>query len=320
MQNVQPSQQMNVETFKKTRLDTLTVTNGDKGYEVLFSFIDAPRQPKARGQVPTFDVSVSLNKQEQLEFLQILEPYSVYIEQVFAHTSRRKASYFKPEKDKISKQPTGVEMLTIKNSFPVKVFDINNNEILPAPRIPKGSKVGLQFGVVPFELNGENGVSMTRLYAVKVFSWGESSSGGFGASTGEAMSIPDYAKPRVDQHQAQPQGNPMMNYGQPQPNQAMQHNPMMNYGQAQPQGNPMMNYGQPQPQPQANPMMNYGQPQVNPMAHNPATGGVGNPNGGTMHLGTPPNIGSNPAMTPNVNAVGGQHPFAMAQANSQEGL
>jgi len=166
----------------------LDETINPEGYEVAFAYTDVPQAPLKRNQSPTFSVTVALTQEEAQNIVNLLEQYNVQIDAMYPNT-QRKQDWFKPETtSKTDKTPTGRYLLKLANTYPIKVFDANNNQVLPAPRVTRGSRVFLNFGVLPYELNGEHGIARTRLSAVKVLALGEStSSNPFGASTGEQV-------------------------------------------------------------------------------------------------------------------------------------
>ena len=194
-----------------------------------------------------------------------------------------KTDYFKPEKDK-NGNFTGNEVITFKNTYPVKVYDVNNNEILPAPMIPRGSKVAFQFGVLPFELNGAHGIATTRLYGIKVFEFGEKSSGGFGAPTGDRVNVPSnlYQQGTGNQGQQHQQGG--YNDNRQQQNQFNGNQQQNQFNGNRQQQNQFNNQQQPQNQGYMNnPAMNNNQQQQNSMIDEAPALNNNNNNGGNQN-------------------------------------
>lgn len=248
-------------------LDYLIIgTNiNQKGLKVAFAYVDVPQQPFKRNGTPEYKVTVSLTPDEASSLLGLLEPYFQKIDAMYPN-SRRKEDYFKPELDR-QKNPTGNFLFELKNQFPIKVYDVNNNEVIPAPKVLPGSLVELNFGVLPFEFNGEHGIARTRLYAIKVLELSQRKSP-FGEPTGKpVIQSGDPVSPQIPANPAMPQQpNVPQQPAMPAPpnNPAMPQQPSMPANPAMPQqpamptppNNPAM------PQQQYAPPAGQQQPQV----------------------------------------------------------
>ena len=217
--------------------------------EVRFAFIDQPREPLKRGQLPEYQVTLRVSREELQNVMNILEPYNQQIDAMYPNTPRA-SDWAKPETvSKDDKTLTGFYLITLRNTYPIKVFDVNNNQIEPAPRIYRGSKVIVNFGILPYELNGLHGISKTRCSAIKVVEMAENNAANpFGSSTGEQV-----LQAGVPQQQAPASVAARQPYGMQQPQQGYQQQ-MPQQGYQQPQ------YGQQQQRPQM-PQQGYQQPQ-----------------------------------------------------------
>ena len=216
-----------------------TETIAPRGYLVSYGAIDKPHMPKRQSNQPDFRVVVTLTNEEKIQLEQVLAPFNQQVDAIFP-SSQREQGFFKPETvSATDKTPTGNWVLILKNRFPVRVYDANNNEITPPPKVGKGSRVILNFSMLPYELNGLHGIARTRLTAIKVLELVDASSNPFGQSSGEQLIQPGQAQPQAPVNPYSPQMpvNPYM------PQQPV--NPYMPQQQFQQPVNPYMPQQQP---------------------------------------------------------------------------
>ncbi len=158
-------------------LDTITL----EGYEVAFAYIDKKREPSFRGQEASYQLSIRLNQQQVEELEERFEPFNLIIDEMYPNTERNDP--FRPDK-----KNEGQFILNFTNQFEIGLWDANNNKIEENINVPRGSKVNIVFGVLPFEFEGEHGISMSRLYHVQIIEMGEDKRNSpFGASKGDRL-------------------------------------------------------------------------------------------------------------------------------------
>ena len=174
-------------------IDFVTLDNNGAGYTAKWLYITTPQMPTRRTDVPKYKAVLVVNEQEANDIMAKLASYNDEISRMYPG-AQLKQDYMKPDKDR-NKQPTGLYNFTLSNMYQPKLFDANNNEIDPNEyEVFGGSVIAVNFGVLPFELNGVCGISTSRLYGVKVLEWAKKEGGAnFGEATG-GIAVPEWAK------------------------------------------------------------------------------------------------------------------------------
>ena len=197
------------ETNKVLETITMGADVNPNGLEVAFSFTVSPQPPQKQGQLPMYKIVLRVNAQEKAAISAIFERYQAHIDSLFPNTVR-KTNYFKPDKDKAGVAKPDSWLIGFENAYPIRLWDKNNNEVTPAIQVTAGSRVQLVFGILPFEFNGQHGISLKRLYQSQIMELGQGAHDNpFGESTGAPLLN------NVSQGQPAPQQQPAFNQQQP---------------------------------------------------------------------------------------------------------
>jgi hypothetical protein len=143
---------------------TINQDHFPNGLEVNFAALHKPVKKSKKGKDLVYRVTLKLTPEEAGIVAGIMEPFLQQIDAMFPETKRDNP--FKPEKD--GDKHTGNFLLTFYNAFPVRVWTPDGEEYDPIPAVGKGSRVFINFAVLPYEFNGEHGIARSRLSDVQV--------------------------------------------------------------------------------------------------------------------------------------------------------